>query len=209
MSILARLEALMLANNNDFLEGGCVYSHLTMKPIPELIPKQRNLAKCGRMYGIDRIAEIGFNAGHSTVMLLESLKNRSITYTLFDICEHAYTKPCLEVVRSEFPLVTFELIEGDSRMTLPIWTNANLQRAQTYDIVHVDGGHDTSCLLIDIAFGSLLTRKGGVMIVDDTDQVHIDAITERYVRSGLFVDVSECGQFEKTTELRHRILLRV
>jgi hypothetical protein len=206
--MIARLEALMLANNNDFLEGGCVYSHLTMKPIPELIPKQRNLAKCGRLYGIDRIAEIGFNAGHSAVMLLESLRSRALTYTLFDICEHAYTKPCLEVVRSEFPLVTFELIEGDSRITLPIWANVNLQRAQTYDIVHVDGGHDMSCLVTDIAFGSLLVRSGGVMIVDDTDQAHINAITDGYVRSGLFVDISDCKEFEKTTNLRHRILLR-
>jgi len=206
-SILESLEALMLANNNDFLEGGCVYSHLTMKPLPELIPKQLNLAKCGSAYGIDRICEIGFNAGHSAVMLLDSLRTRSITYTIFDICEHAYTKPCLDVVRGEFPLVKFELVEGDSRVTLPTWTNRNLQRAQTYDVVHVDGGHDTSCLLIDIAFASLLVRRGGVMIVDDTDQPHIDRITETYVSTGLFVDVTR--EFEKTMGLEHRILLKV
>jgi hypothetical protein len=190
----------------DFIEGNCVYSHLSLNVDPDLIPKQNNLKRVGELYSKERICEIGFNAGHSCLMLLDKVK-KGVEYIIFDICEHSYTRPCIEYVKSQFPQISFQLNAGDSRAVLPIWSNVNSHLLKTFDIVHVDGGHDTSCLCVDIGFALLLAKKDGIVIVDDTDQAPINNIVDVYVCNGMFVDIT--NEFEKTIKLHHRILRKV
>lgn len=65
---------------------------------------------------LKRIGEIGFNAGHSSVMLLSFLP--SATIMSFDICKHSYTLLAHEYVQHIFPN-RHELVCGDSLNTLP------------------------------------------------------------------------------------------
>ena len=62
--------------------------------------------------------EIGFNAGHST--LLSFLANPKLSFLSFDIATHKYTVPCAEYLQKHFDL-TF--IKGNSRKTaIPAYT---------------------------------------------------------------------------------------
>ena len=76
-----------------------------------------------------RIAEIGFNVGHSAAMLLTALPRASVTS--FDICSWPYTRESAKFLRSNIKNGTkrLQLVCGDSRESL----------AQ-YDPLRVGGG---------------------------------------------------------------------
>lgn len=49
----------------------------------------------------NHIMEIGFNAGHSSLIML--LANRDALLTIFDLENHPYTRPCFELLQNFFP----------------------------------------------------------------------------------------------------------
>ena len=51
------------------LEGNAFYKHESLDLYPELYTKQLNLVWCGKQ-ACTRMCEIGFNAGHSSMLLL-------------------------------------------------------------------------------------------------------------------------------------------
>ena len=48
----------------------------------------------------------------------------------------------MEYIKSKFSHIKFEYIEGDSVVTIPKWMEHHNECIGTYDIVHVDGGHE-------------------------------------------------------------------
>ena len=66
-------------------EGNSFYHHQSIREYPELYNKQLNLFWCGKQAPA-RICEIGFNAGHSAMLLL--LASSATTFTVFDIGHH-------------------------------------------------------------------------------------------------------------------------
>jgi len=93
-----------------------------------------------------RIAEIGFNAGHSAETLLFNSSQDSTLHD-FDICTHPYVADAKKIISEAFP-GRFELICGDSATTVPTYVG------DKFDVVHVDGGHS-----YDRAYGDIMNMK--------------------------------------------------
>lgn len=184
------------------LEGNSFYKHGTTELFPELYTKQVNLFWAGRQS--QKMCEIGFNAGHSAMLFLLG-RTTPLQFTIFDINNYSYTRPCIDYVLSKFTNVKFEYIEGDSTATMPKWIETNKTEIGTYDLVHVDGGHTEECIKNDIRNADILLRDGGIMVVDDTDGPIVNRYVNDYINSTNYVEIDVL----KTFGYPHRILRKV
>lgn len=194
----------IIVNNKASLEGNCFYHHNTLKIYPDLYAKQLNLYWCGKA-AEQNICEIGFNAGHSTMLMLLGRNEKPINFTIFDIGHHPYTKPCFDYVKSAFPFANFEYVEGDSTVIMPTWINNHKELLNTYDVVHIDGGHSEHCIQNDIKNTDLLVKKDGIVIIDDTNNSTINSYVDMYISSGNYIELNllpTCGY-------PHRIIKKV
>jgi hypothetical protein len=166
--------------------------------------KQINLLNIG-IEAKSKICEIGFNAGHSMLLLLIGNTNPSIECSIFDINHHKYTFPCLEYIASIFPSVKFNYITGDSAVTLPNYISNNAGVVGTYDVVHVDGGHYEQLVKQDIYNADMLLSVNGVMIVDDTDISFINNEVDKLLSSGVYIELP----ILETKQSRHRIIRKI
>lgn len=180
-------------------EGNSFYHHQSIREYPELYNKQLNLFWCGKQTPA-RICEIGFNAGHSAMLLL--LASSATTFTVFDIGHHRYTQPCLNYIEHIFSHVAFEYIVGDSTLTMPTQMEG---RQETYDLVHVDGGHSEFCATSDMKHADILLKPGGIMVVDDTDAPQINGLVNLYLASGKY----EVVDVLKTFGYPHRVIRKI
>ena len=180
-------------------EGNSFYHHQSIREYPELYNKQLNLFWCGKQAPA-RICEIGFNAGHSAMLLL--LASSATTFTVFDIGHHRYTQPCLNYIEHIFPHVAFEYIVGDSTLTMPTQMEG---RQETYDLVHVDGGHSEFCATSDMKHADILLKPSGIMVVDDTDAPQINGLVNLYLASGKY----EVVNVLKTFGYPHRVIRKI
>ncbi len=183
-------------------EGNCFYHHQTVNEYPELYNKQLNLFWCGKQ--AKKICEIGFNAGHSAMLLLLS-STADTSFTIFDIDHHKYTRPCLDYLVSAFRHVTFEYNAGDSMVVMPEWITSNNAHIGSFDLVHVDGGHTEPCATSDMKHADILLRPGGIMVIDDTDAPQINCLVDQYISSHKYEEISVL----KTFGYIHRIIRKV
>lgn len=128
-----------------------------------------------------------------------------LDFTIFDIGTHRYTVPCLEYIETKFPHVNFEYIEGDSTVKVAEWINENNTQANTYDLVHVDGGHSEHCILNDMKNADMLVKLNGIIIIDDTNDITINKYVDMYLNSGNYTELN--GKI--TTYYPHRILRKL
>ena len=203
--ILDNLKRLVI-ESNESLEGNAFCLDASLNLYPRLFTKQVNLFWSGKQ-AITRICEIGFNAGHSTMLLLLGRDTSPAEFTIFDIGTHRYTRPCVSYVQSAFPLVKFEYIEGDSTVTMRPWIDAHKDLIATYDVVHVDGGHSEHCITNDMKHADMLVKPYGIVIIDDTDinNPHINGCVDSYISSGRYVELD----IIKTQCYPHRILRKI
>ena len=183
-SICSDLE-IIIQSSGEPLEGNCVYYHNTLTRFDQLKNKQTNL-KTVALYNNrqgTKFCEIGFNAGHSAALFM--IHAPRAEYIFFDLGTHKYTKPCYEYLRSKFPETQTKMVCGDSRLTLPLWMQSCREQCGTFDVVHVDGGHNESCAVSDLAAAVMLARKGGIIIMDDTNDPMIRECFERWERAGV------------------------
>lgn len=200
--ILDNLKSLVIKSGAS-LEGNSFYFHQTLQEFPELYTKQLNLFWCGKQ-ATKRMCEIGFNAGHSTMLLLLGRKT-PLEFTIFDIGHHPYTKPCLEYIGSKYTNVRFEYIEGDSTKTMSKWIRDHKDYLESYDVVHVDGGHSELCIFNDMKNADILVKVGGILIIDDTNIDYINKYVDLYVSSGNYREIDML----KTVGYPHRILEKI
>jgi len=201
--ILSDLKNIIIQQNYS-LEGNCFYHHATLNLYPDLYSKQLNLFWCGKQ-AIENICEIGFNAGHSTMLMLLGRNKTPLNFTIFDIGHHKYTRPCLEYIKSTFSHVNFEYVEGDSTITMPDWINKNSDLLYKYDIVHVDGGHNEHCISNDMKNADLLVKLGGILIIDDTNENIINNYVNLYISCGKYVELNMLP----TIGYQHRIIKKI
>lgn len=194
----------IVINSNSELEGNCFYHHTTLNEYPELYTKQLNLFWCGKQ-AVKNICEIGFNAGHSTMLMLLGRENTPLDFTIFDIGHHPYTKPCFEYMQTKFSNVNFEYVEGDSTITMPKWINAHEELIHKYDVVHVDGGHSEYCISNDMKNADLLVKKDGIVIVDDTNMRVINDYVNLYISNGNYTELN----LSTTSGYPHRIIKKI
>jgi Methyltransferase domain/Nucleotide-diphospho-sugar transferase len=138
--------------------------------------KRRNFLRT--IEGAASLLEIGFNAGHSALLALDS--NPALVYAGVDIGSNAYSRPCADVLASAYG-ARFAIEYRDSRLYLP---QLLIERRPGFDVVHVDGGHDAATACADIALALCLVRPGGVVLVDDTNYQPIHAIVRSLVDGG-------------------------
>jgi hypothetical protein len=186
------------------LEGNSVYYHQSLNRFQELLPKQINLFWAG-LTATTRICEIGFNAGHSALLMLLGRPKTPVNFTIFDIGEHAYVKPTMEYIVRQFPYVLFDYTPGDSTQIIPSWIASHPLVEGTYDVVHVDGGHSYHCITNDMKNAAVLVRIGGILIVDDVYIGYINDTVNQYISTGHFREVA-CLP---TVGYTHRIIQRV
>lgn len=179
----------IIINSNSILEGNCVYCHQTLTKVPELYTKKVNLFWCGKQ-AVENICEIGFNAGHSTMLMLLGRSNTPLNFTIFDIGHHSYTNPCYEYIKTKFPFVNFEYVEGDSTSTMTKWINNHSELMYKYDVIHVDGGHSEHCISNDMKNADLLLKKDGIMIIDDTNVDIINNYVNLYISTGKYNEIN-------------------
>ena len=167
------------------LEGNCVYYHNTLTRFEQLKNKQDNL-KTVAMYNNRqgaKICEIGFNAGHSAALFM--IHAQRAEYTFFDLGENKYTKPSYEYLLAKFPETQCKMVFGDSRLSLPLWMQTYREQLGTFDVVHVDGGHSESCAVNDLAAAIMMVRKGGIVIMDDTNDPVLMKCYEMWENAGV------------------------
>jgi hypothetical protein len=194
----------IIIESNASLEGNCFYYHTTLNEFPELYSKQLNLFWCGKQ-AVENICEIGFNAGHSTMLMLLGRSNTPLNFTIFDIGFHLYTKPSFEYIKSKFPHVKFEYVEGDSTIIMPEWINNHKELLNKYDVVHVDGGHTDHCISNDMINADLLVKINGIVIIDDTNHHTINKYVNLYLSSGKYIELNLLS----TYGYEHRIIKKI
>jgi predicted O-methyltransferase YrrM len=202
----SHLESLekIVRSTGDILEGNSVYYHQSLNRFHELLPKQINLFWAG-LSATQRICEIGFNAGHSALLMLLGRSATPLIFTIFDIEEHKYVKPTMEYIARQFSHVVFDYTPGDSTQIIPSWIAAHPHVEGTYDVVHVDGGHSYHCIQNDMKNAAILVRVGGIIIVDDVYFTYINDTVNQYISTGNFREV-DCLL---TVGYTHRIIQRV
>ena len=179
----------IVINSKSVLEGNYFYKHNSLTLENEKLNKQRNLFWCGKQ-AVTKICEIGFNAGHSSMLMLLGREKTPLDFTIFDIGKHPYTKPCIQYMKSQFQYINFEYIEGDSTVTMPKWIAANTTCLGIYDVVHVDGGHTRECITNDMKYADLLVKRGGLVIIDDTNMNFINNAVNAYITNGQYREIN-------------------
>jgi len=186
------------------LEGNSFYVHESLNLYSDLYTKQLNLFWCGKQ-ALTKICEIGFNAGHSSMLMLLGRDKTPLDFTIFDIGHHPYTKPCLNYIQSQFQHVNFTYIEGDSTSTMPKWIEVNHAYLGLYDVVHVDGGHSEHCISNDLKNADILVKNGGIIIIDDTNMWHINNYVNLYISNGKYREMDVL----RTEGYPHRIIQKI
>jgi hypothetical protein len=186
------------------IEGNSFYDDNTLTRNYKQLAKQINLFILGKN-APENICEIGFNAGHSTMLMLLGRNKAPIDFTVFDIGYHPYTKPCLEYIKSKFQHVNFEYIEGDSTLTIPTWITKNSIYSGLYDVIHVDGGHSEYCITNDMKNADILVRENGIVIIDDTNDHYINKCVDSYLSSGKYKEINVL----RTLGYPHRIIRKI
>lgn len=175
------------------VEGNCFTQHLNIdNKIDKLIYKQMNHFSLGK--NAKNIMEIGFNAGHSSLLYL--LSNPDSIITIFDLCEHKYTLPCFKYLQSVFPN-RLQIYPGDSTETVPQYYNVNPDTK--FDLIHIDGAHVGDTPNKD--FYNSLKLASDIIIWDDTQIRKLNILLNGYIRKGL---VSELFLYD-TLIYKHRI----
>lgn len=112
-----------------------------------------------------KIIEIGVNACHSLLLML--LINSDAEYLLFDLNNHKYTKKTIEYVKKEFPNTKIEIIYGNSVETIPKYIIDNPNQLNSYELIHLDGGHTENIFSKDYENCKNLITDDGIIIFDD------------------------------------------
>ena len=166
---LRTLNSIILFSDED-LEGNCYY-HWSNPGVGfisdwSFIYKRLNYYSLLKKRQSKKIIEIGFNAGHSALVFLNSMEKDS-SLLIFDLCEHTYTESAFSFLKSKYPQVR-DLIKGDSRTSIKKWILDNREEIGTFDIIHIDGGHEKEIISYDILHTDALLKPGGILILDDT-----------------------------------------
>ena len=116
---------------------------------------------------VETICEIGFNAGHST--LLMALNNPKAKFLSFDIFYHNYSANALAVLQDMYPDRDFLGIAGDSVLSVPRFHRRFPH--ERCNLIFIDGAHAVAILRRDIEHMSFLANQSyHRVLIDDTPE---------------------------------------
>ena len=108
--------------------------------------------------------QVGFNAGHSAVTLLDAGGPGSRLVS-FDLGEHPCTSPAEAHVATAYP-GAHTLVSGDSRTTLPRWIEGQ-GSAEKFDVCFIDGGHSFEVASSDLLHLRAYAHPRTLVVMDD------------------------------------------
>ncbi|CAJ1330642.1 unnamed protein product, partial [Effrenium voratum] len=108
-----------------------------------------------------KICQIGFNAGHSAVALLDQAPEGSVLLSL-DLCQHEYTQPLERVVAAlaEERGQTHVLLQGDSAEMLPRFQHIE------FDLMFIDGNHAYEAVKLDMLLCLQMATPESVVLLN-------------------------------------------
>lgn len=168
---IAKLESIIRASDEP-LEGNVMYLHQTLNRSNG--SKQKNIYHYAQK--AQKIFEIGFNAGHSALLML--LANPTSQLVCVDLGAHKYTRPCAEYLQLQFP-GRLTVYYGDSTQVVPKLVDTY---KNTFDLIHVDGGHQAHIARADLTNCLPLAQSQNVLIFDDTDTKHLRDLWDEFIR---------------------------
>lgn len=175
------------------VEGNSFTQHLNIhQQIPELIYKQMNHFTLGKQ--ATNVMEIGFNAGHSSLLYL--LANPNSKLTIFDLFDHKYTEPCFRYLQEVFP-GRLRAFPGDSVET--VYNFIQSHPDEKFDLIHIDGCHEPKIANKDFFHSFRLASS--ILIWDDTQISSLNDLFEDYMQEGYIQEV----KLYDTQVYRHRI----
>lgn len=129
---------------------------------------------------IASVLEIGFNAGHSSELILSTCPNARMTS--FDINHHSYTKVALEYIQKTYPdRLTF--VAGNSVVAIPEFAQAH--PTAKFDLIYVDGDHSYEGCLTDITNCKTLATPDTLLWIDDYNCPTVAKAIDECVRKGV------------------------
>lgn len=179
-------------------EGNIYSKHLSTAKLDLMKPKQYNIVNLIHEYQPQNVLEIGFNAGFSA--LLMKMTKPNINLMCVDINEHNYVAPCYNKIKTDF--YHFELIMESSLIALP----KLIEQGFKYDIIHIDGDHRIEGAKKDFELCLKLSKKGTVIIFDDTDMEHLNDLCEDYVNKKIVRDYNFNNKVGCSNLFQHRFL---
>lgn len=144
------------------------------------------------------LCEVGFGAGHSTLLYLSM--NPNLTVYTFDIFELGpFQAAGADFIRRGPHGTRWHAFKGDSALTVPDF--AAEHPGLTCDIVHVDGNHARPFPYLDLMNLGLLAHPYTVALIDDANDADTQADMARAVSEGI-VFPPECMRAATTTDPR-------
>lgn len=151
------------------LVGERVEGNLICDITPRQWTIEQNIQKINNLQYLcknkNKIIEIGVNACHSLLLML--LINPDAEYLLFDLNNHKYTEKTIEYIKKEFPNTKINIIYGNSIETINRYILDNPNQLNSYDLIHLDGGHTEDIFSEDYNNSKKLITDNGVIIFDD------------------------------------------
>lgn len=153
---------------SEYLDGNLFYVDLqdaiNIMPVDSLKEKRRNLVSL--VEGRKNILEIGFNAGHSVLIML--LSNQDAMITVIDTCQHPYTEACFSYLDKIFP-GRLRLVKGDSTKVI------QKLGGEKFDLIHYDGGKEKT-ISEDLKNSFGLVEDDHILLIDDTQNSKLEDI---------------------------------
>jgi predicted O-methyltransferase YrrM len=156
---------------NEKLEGNIFMLHHTTEYTNCFLNKIKNITSLLLNKNVKNVLEIGFNSGFSTLLML--LTNPHVQVTCLDLGEHKYTEPCYKILKETFGN-RVNMIVGDSRQTMKTIVD-------TFDLIHIDGGHYVDVAESDIIHSYRISKNGTILIMNDYDFPHLHRLWDSYV----------------------------
>ena len=151
------------------LVGERVEGNLICDITPRQWTIEQNIQKINNLQYLcknkNKIIEIGVNACHSLLLML--LINPDAEYLLFDLNNHKYTEKTIEYIKKEFPNTKINIIYGNSIETINRYILDNPNQLNSYELIHLDGGHTEDIFSEDYNNSKKLITDNGVIIFDD------------------------------------------
>ena len=119
------------------------------------------------------------------------LENPSADYLLFDLKCHKYVEPTISYVKLAFPNTNINIIYGNSVDVISKYIIDNPYEINTYDLVHLDGGHTENIFSCDYNNSKILLKTNGVVIFDDYDYPEIERFINKCINKNDIIEYND------------------